>query len=274
MGTTSAPGSVEDPDIPTAGRSMSTVGFVVFVVVYLAIVQLVPYLSTAGLDEFEYGTFPDVDTVLLALVVPVGVSFVFVAAVASWLGWWPQMLRDHRPVNRWVWFVPIVMLVAILVGTDYSSVFDTSLGYIVLFLLGTALVGITEETVFRGVGVTAFRKNGFSESRVALWTSVIFGLAHGTNVFVEGPSAFVQVLNTAIAGFFFYLVLRVTGRLIAGMVLHALWDAGLFTGLITDEAYIGGLAFLLANIVMAIVLLVRRRHIGVDPTKVTAPSHA
>ena len=90
----------------------------------------------------------------------------------------------------------------------------------------------------------------------------------------ETPLPFVQVLSTAIAGFFFYLVLRVTGMLIAGMALHALWDAGLFTGLITDETYVGGLAFLLANIVMAIVLLVRRHHIGVDPAKVTNPSHA
>ena len=240
---------------------MSTLGFIVFVIIYLAIVQLVPYISTVGLDDFEYGTFPDVETVVWALVVPVGASLVFVIAVATWLGWWPQMLRDHRPVNKWVWFVPIVMVIAILAGTDYGSVFDTSVGFVVLFLLGTAMVGIAEETVFRGVGVTAFRANGYSEPRVALWTSVIFGLAHGTNVFVEGPSAFVQVLSTAIAGFFFYLVLRVTGSLIAGMALHALWDAGLFTGLITDDTYFGGLTFMLANVVLAVVLLIRRHHI-------------
>lgn len=71
------PDTTSDPDVPTSGRSLSTVGFVIFVIVYLAIVQLVPFLSTAGLDDVEYGVFPDVDTVWWALVVPVGCSALF-----------------------------------------------------------------------------------------------------------------------------------------------------------------------------------------------------
>lgn len=275
MSATTPPPTVgSDPDLPSSARSLSTVGFVVFVVVYLAVVQGVPYLSTAHLDDIEYGVFPDTETVWWALVVPVGVSAIFAVGVAAWLGWWPQMLRDHRPVNRWVWFVPIVMVVAIIVGIDYGSVADTSVGFVLLFLLGTALVGLAEETVFRGVGVTAFRANGFSEPRVALWTSVIFGLAHGTNVFVEGAGAFVQIISTAVAGVFFYLVLRVTGSLIAGMALHGLWDAALFTGRITDDLYPPAAVFLAANVIIGIVLLVRRHKIGIDPATVTEPSHA
>lgn len=272
--TTPPPVATSDPDVPTSARSLSTIGFVIFVVVYLAIVQGVPYLSTAHLDDIEYGVFPDVETVWWALIVPVGVSTIFAVGFGAWLGWWPQMLRDHRPVNRWVWFVPVVMLVAIVAGADYGSVADTSVGFVLLFLLGAGLVGLTEETVFRGVGVTAFRANGFTEPRVALWTSVIFGLAHGTNVFTEGSSAFLQILNTAIAGFFFYLVLRVTGRLVAGVALHGLWDAALFTGFITDEVYAGAAVFMAANLVMAVTLLVRRHKIGIDPEAVAEPSHA
>jgi membrane protease YdiL (CAAX protease family) len=269
--STSDPSS--DPDVPTSGRSLSTVGFVVLVVVYLAIVQLVPFVSTAHLDNVAYASFPDSETVWWSLVVPVGISFLFAAGVASWLGWWPQMLRDHRPVNRWVWFVPVVMILAVALGTDYGTVGDKSVGYLLLLLLGAGLVGVTEETVFRGIGVTAFRANGFTEPRVALWTSVIFGLAHGSNVLSPGPSAFIQVLTTAIAGFFFYLVLRVTGLLVMAMALHGLWDAGLFTGNTTDQPYIGGVVFLLANLLIAIVLLVRRRRVGLNPATVTRPSH-
>lgn len=111
------------------------------------------------------------------------------------------------------------------------------------------------------------------EPRVALWTAVIFGLAHSTNVFVEGSTAFAQILATAIAGFYFYLVLRVTGSLIACMLLHGLWDTASVSGLITDEAYLGGLSLTLASVIIGIVLIIRRHKIGVDPAQVTEASH-
>lgn len=263
----SGPGAV-DPDIPTSGRSLSTVAYVIVIVVYLAVVQGVPYLSTAGLDDIEYGVFPDTETVFWALVVPVGVSMLFAIAVVTWLGWWPQILRDHRPVNRWVRIVPILMVVAIVVGTDYADLFDTSVGFVVLFVVGALMVGFTEETMFRGIGVTAFRANGYSEPRVALWVAVLFGLAHGTNLFTEGLGALLQIFVTAVAGFFFYLVLRVSGSLVVAMVLHGLWDFGLFSSRTTDELYVGGAVFLLVDVILAIVLLVRRHQIGLDPATV------
>lgn len=49
------------------------------------------------------------------MIIPVGASVVGII-VASALGWWRPILRDDRPVRRWVWIVPIVMLVAILSG--------------------------------------------------------------------------------------------------------------------------------------------------------------
>jgi membrane protease YdiL (CAAX protease family) len=38
------------------------------------------------------------------------------------------------------------------------------------------VVGFGEELMFRGIGVIAFRRAGFSEGRVALWSSLVFGL--------------------------------------------------------------------------------------------------
>ena len=57
------------------------------------------------------------------------------------------------------------------------------------------------EGMFRGLDVVTFRVNGFTEVKVALWTCVLFGLAHPTNLVSEGP----KVLVTAAAGYFFYL---------------------------------------------------------------------
>ena len=109
-----------------------------------------------------------------------------------------------------------------------------------------------------------FRANGFSERQVALWVAIAFGAAHSLNLFTGGASALLQVLVTMAAGYFLYLVLRATGSLVVAMLLHAFWDLGLFTGLITDDIYVGGALFVLADIVMAIILLVRRRHIELE----------
>jgi Type II CAAX prenyl endopeptidase Rce1-like len=79
-------------------------------------------------------------------------------------------------------------------------------------LLGALLVGCGEEAMYRGIGVTTFRVNGYSEGKVALWSSAVFGLSHGVNLFTsQGKVAFVQVLAAAAAGYFLYLIRRVGG---------------------------------------------------------------
>jgi len=251
------------------GRSLSVAAWIVIVVIYLAIVQGVSALSTSGMHA-EYGKFPDTETVFRALIIPVGTSMVFVLVVATILGWWRPIWKDRRPVQRWVWIVPILLIGAALVGTNYSKLADRGAGYTILFLCAALMVGITEETMFRGIGIVTFRTNGFSEGKVALWTCLIFGLAHGTNIFVEGPSALLQVVITAIAGYFFYLTRRVSGGILLAIVAHGLWDFGLFTGKLGHDLYPLTIVFILVDIVLAVTLLIRRHHI--EPT--TAPAHA
>lgn len=249
------------PDgLPIGARRFPVWGYVVIIVVYLAIVQSLPYLTTRGMD-IEYGKYPDSETVLRALVLPIGITAVLAAIIVTVLGWWGPVWRDHRPVRRWVRVVPILLIAAVLVGTNYAKLADRGLGYSLLFLFGALLVGFTEETMFRGIGVWVFRSNGFGEAKVALWTCLIFGLAHGTNIFTEGAGAILQVLVTAIAGYFFYLTRRTTGFIVVAMVIHALWDFGLFTTNLSDPMYTGAVVFILMDIVLAIVLLVRRKHI-------------
>jgi CAAX protease family protein len=194
---TSSSAPIHDPDIPE-GRQISVLVWIVIAVVYLAIVHLGGEAGKSQLgDDVEYGTFPDVETVWWALIVPVGASAIFAAIVTTVLGWWPQVLRDHRPVQRWVRIIPIIMLVTILIGTSYPDLFDSSTGFVGLFLIGALMVGFAEELMFRGLGVTVFRANGFSEKRVALWVAVAFGAAHSINLFTEGATALMQVLDRA-----------------------------------------------------------------------------
>ncbi len=116
--------------------------------------------------------------------------------------------------------------------------------------------------MFRGLGVVTFRVNGFTEGKVAWWTCVLFGLAHATNLVSAGPRALVQVLVTAVAGYFFYLTRRASGGLAVPAVLHGLWDFGLVSGLVVaGQTYAGTLVFVLADVALAIVVLARRHHI-------------
>ncbi|MFN8026772.1 MAG: CPBP family intramembrane glutamic endopeptidase [Acidimicrobiia bacterium] len=250
--------------MPARARKLPTWGYVVIVVVYLAIVQFGNAIATSGLD-WDYGKFRTNEQVLRALTIPVGASMIFAVIVATVLGWWGPIWKDDRPVQKWVRIVPGLLLAAIVIGTNYPELSNRNADFVLLFIVSALMVGFTEELVFRGIGVIAFRANGFPEARVALWTCLIFGLAHGTNIFVEGPSAIGQVLATAIAGFFFYLVRRSTGYIVFAMALHGLWDFGLFTSnLVKDELYWGAALFILADIVLAILLLVRRHHIELE----------
>jgi membrane protease YdiL (CAAX protease family) len=256
---------------PTDGiRPLGTLPLLGIVAVYLAILLFVPMLTTRALDSFSYGVFPDIETVVHALIVPVGLSVAFAVGVISALRWWAPVRTDHRPVQRWVWFVPATMAVAIVAGTDYGTLADEGIGFTLALLVGTLMVGTGEELVYRGLAVTAFRRNGLTEAKVALWSSVLFGASHSLNIFTEDNSAIPQVLVTTAAGFFFYLVRRVSGGIVVPIVLHGLWDFGLFTGGVTDEAYAGTVLFVLADLVMIVVLLVRRKRI--EPVAVTAPA--
>ena len=173
-----------------------------------------------------------------------------------------------------MWVFPVVMLVAIALGTSYGNLSDKGLGYTLMLLVGCLFIGVSEELMFRGIGVTAFRQAGFTEGKVALWTCVLFGLAHATNIFSEGIGALPQVLVTVVAGYFFYVTRRVSGLLIVSMIIHGLWDFGLFTNTLSTPPGFGGIVFILADIVLAIVAIVTIRKVfPKDRTMSTATGH-
>ena len=180
----------------------------------------------------------------------------------SYLGWWRPALREEHPVRSWTIAIVVLMAIGIAVGTNYGGLADRGAVLTLLLLLSTLMVGFTEELMFRGVGVTIFRSNGFSEGKVALWTCVIFGLAHATNLFAEGTKALAQVLVTAAAGYFFYVIRRRTGGLLVPALVHGLWDFSLISAsVVPGEGYLGTLGPLVVLVVVAVLVLVRRKHI-------------
>jgi hypothetical protein len=173
-------------DVTAGIRRLPVWAFVVIAAVYLLIVQGVGKLLTAGLHS-TYGAPTSVSILWRSITVPVLVSLVFVYAVVGVLGWWRPVFTDDRPVRRWVWAIPAIIAVTALAGMNYPGLGQHGAGFTVLLAVSALGVGFAEEGMFRGLGVVTFRANGFTEAKVALWTSVLFGLAHATNLVSAGP---------------------------------------------------------------------------------------
>ncbi|GEE01635.1 hypothetical protein nbrc107696_22370 [Gordonia spumicola] len=242
----------------TSGRNLSYLAFAAVVVVYLLILQAGGLLigKAAGEDSMD-----STRGVVFTLLIPIGLALVFTYGVVAALGWNRQVLTDDRPVSRWVWAVPAILGGAIVLGIDYSALGDKGWGYTLALLIATQFVGWGEEGMFRGIGVTVLRKHGMTEGRVALWSSLIFGVVHLSNIVGHGASAVPQAIIVGLAGYFFYLTRRVSGSNAVNSVLHGLFDFALLSGTLGSTAYLGTFVPILAYPVLAILLLARRHRI-------------
>jgi uncharacterized protein len=239
--------------------------FAATVVGYLAIIQGGGLLLERFTDYDE--SLATTEGVLVNLWIPLGAALVYTYAVAGLLGWWRPVLREERRVQRWVWVVPVVFAVAVLVAIDYAALGDKTVGYVLTLFVATQFVGWGEEGMFRGIGVTTLRSHGLREGQVALWSSVVFGAVHLSNAFGSGTQAVPQAVAVSFAGYFFYLTRRVSGGNAVNSVLHGLFDFSILTGtvvLVDQDPYVGSAAAVLAYVVVGLVLVVRRRRI--EPT--------
>lgn len=184
--------------------------FLLLVVVYLVVVQGLTALLSAG--DVAYAEPTTIDYVVRSVVVPVGLAIAVTLVVLARSGAWQEVFVDRRPLRRWVLVVPGLLLATVVVVTHYPGLAAKGPAFTLLLLVAMLMVGFGEELLFRGIGVHAFRSSGYGEFQVGLWTTLLFGLAHGTNILTAGPSALLQVVLTSATGLVFYLVLRSTAR--------------------------------------------------------------
>lgn len=164
--------------------------------------------------------------------------------------------------------MPVIFLVGIVLGIDYPQLADNGLGFTLALLLATQLVGWGEEGLFRGIGVTVPRDHGLTERRVALWSSVVFGAVHLSNAVGRGAGAIPQAVIVSFAGYFFYLVRRVSRGNVLNSVIHGLFDFALLSVsaiAVDQEPYAGMAAPILVYPIVLVLVLVRRRHIEPEP---------
>ena len=186
------------------------------------------------LEKFLGPSYTDIgksaDTVLRGIVVPLSICTVVTAGLTTWFGWWRPVLREKPLGVKWMWAIPIVLAVLVLIGIDWAQTSSLGAPYLLWLAVGTLLVGFNEEIVYRGLALVAFR-GAYREVYVWLLASLLFGLLHGANVFLGQAlvPTIQQIAFAFVLGSVFYVVRRVTGVLAVPMILHALWDFGSFS---------------------------------------------
>ena len=119
----------------------------------------------------------------------------------------------------------------IVAGLGLAVVFGLPpAGVLAWILFNTFLVGLSEELMFRGVLLQAFRRT------VSIWpavwlTTLAFGAIHILNVFMTGElrTALIQSAAAALSGLLFIALRLRTGSLWPCIVVHGLWDFATFT---------------------------------------------
>nr|WP_202536279.1 CPBP family intramembrane glutamic endopeptidase [Streptomyces sp. SID4919] len=249
---------------------MSWPWFLLVVIVYAGIIQGLGLLIGVDTGDSD-SAFPSTEALVRNALIPIGASIVFAAGLVTWLGWWGEVLSYRTPARSWVRWVPISMIAVALLGLNYGHLADQSVSLVLCLLLLGLFVGVGEELMFRGIGVHVFRRAGLTEGKVALWSSLVFGLVHVSNAVGAGAQAIAQALVVSTSGYFFYLCLRVGGTILLPMLVHGLWDISLISHLVGDEpqASLGMVLVILLQVALIIVLLVRRRTI--EPATLGAP---
>jgi hypothetical protein len=154
----------------------------------------------------------------------------FVLAVTLWKGWGNETgLRPirHPGTLRLAWFPALYILAGLAAATALGLPPATVMLWV---FINTLFVGFSEELMFRGVLLQAFR------SRYSIWpaviiTSLMFGAVHSLNIFTTGEVAqsLIQSCAAALSGLIFMALRLRTGSIWPGMLLHGLWDFSTFT---------------------------------------------
>lgn len=260
--------SANDQPTPAApaARRLGVWQFLALVIVYLAIIKVAGMLIGGSVDSGD--EFKTASNLLRTTVIPVALSALFAIVVATWLGWWREILHEPLRVQRWVWVVPIGLLVVAAVGSSWANLADQKAQLVLLLVVLVSLVGFTEELLFRGIGLLTFRRGRFSEGQVALYSSIVFGAAHLSNALTTGSSAIFQAMAVAVSGYFFYLSRRVGGTILLAMAVHGSQDFVMLSGQVGVDPSVSPLAMAVIAVMLglAATLWFRRRRIELPAT--------
>jgi len=201
----------------------------VFFAIYLPTVNVVANLSDRSYSEDDL--FSSVGTVFVQITAALVVGSIVLIAFTTFMGWNAEIF-GRQPIyrSRWMWLAPVVVIIPILMrvfGIDWGG---PAVSVILMMLATGVLIGFSEELLYRGVAVKMLRSGGHREFSVAWVSTLLFALSHSLNIFSGGAPRTVALTVAYTVGFgmLMYLTMRVTGFIVAAMVLHALTDPTTF----------------------------------------------
>jgi membrane protease YdiL (CAAX protease family) len=185
-------------------------------------------LITVVGERVHTGEAPLLQSVTGGVGWPLLAAALFLLALVAWQRWHDVGL-NQLPTGRSLLLTWLPMLY-IVGGLGLSATFGLPpAGVLAWILFNTFLVGLSEELMFRGVLLQAFRRT------VSIWlavvlTTVAFGAIHTLNVFMTGDlrTAVIQSVAAALSGLLFIALRLRTGSLWPCIVVHGLWDFATF----------------------------------------------
>jgi membrane protease YdiL (CAAX protease family) len=96
--------------------------------------------------------------------------------------------------------------------------------------INTLIVGVSEELAFRGIFFSGARSAMRPWPAIAI-TSFVFGAVHVLNGITTGDwaASTTQAIAAAMSGVLFIAILIRTGSIVPAMIVHWLWDFGVFS---------------------------------------------
>ena len=204
-----------------------------FITILLTVVYMAIVGAVWAINDVNHETVGDTtDSIVAGIIVPIGLGAIFLAVAASVLGWWRPALREVPRVGpRWLLLIPAIYVVAALGGllsVDFARVEGK---YLLFLIVGTLLIGFSEEMLCRGLGLVGLR-GSLPEVWVWFFSCLIFGAIHTLNI-AFGAEVGITVAQIGLASWpapSFYVVRRNTGALIWAMLLHGFWDLNTLIG--------------------------------------------
>jgi uncharacterized protein len=135
----------------------------------------------------------------------------------------PSDAGDTLPASALIGMLVLLTILWVITGRMSASPLDLS-GYpttahrLTLFIMAPVVAGVAEEAAFRGYMQSGLERQNASSAIVI--TSAVFAAAH----LVHGLSAIVLLPGIFIASVLYCLLVRRTGSIIPGIIIHTLAD--------------------------------------------------
>ncbi|WP_413627941.1 type II CAAX endopeptidase family protein [Fructilactobacillus vespulae] len=208
---------------------------VAFSIIWTGLSAIFNIFAKAGYNEF----FKNTDTIFWHVTAPMGLTFILFFGYLVYKGKVKQVYQRQPEIQstllKWVaGLITVAMLLFAIYNfyKNFTDIFNNwnsdSLSRIVMACIATMLVGLTEESVFRGYALSQFRQEN-SEFKSYLFSVILFGFWHLPNIISGAPvaQAAAQTLSTMLIGSGLYLSVRFCRSVFGGMALHWLWDFAL-----------------------------------------------